>query len=127
METRAPLAGHLRLDDAGYRRVGGLPKNSRRGTSRLRLHHPDYHAREKPTIWTRWIPALTIPSTNGSTETGSSRACVWQCAFLICIKACASPIPTSSVGLKSELLNWKKRFRRKVNFFPAPVTSYAPQ
>jgi CheY-like chemotaxis protein len=42
------------------------------------------------------------------------------------LKACASPIPTSSVGLKSALLNWKRRFRRKVNFFPAPVTSYAP-
>jgi CheY-like chemotaxis protein len=39
----------------------------------------------------------------------------------------ASPIPTSSVGSKSALLNWKRRFRRKVNFFPAPVTSYAPQ
>ena len=36
-------------------------------------------------------------------------------------------IPTSSVGLKSALLNWKRRFRRKVNFFLAPVTSYVPQ
>src|SRR5437899_5782671 len=47
METRAPPAGHLRLDDAGYRRVGALPKNSRRGSSGLRLHHPDYRARGK--------------------------------------------------------------------------------
>ena len=37
-----------------------------------------------------------ISSTNRSTATGSSHACVWQCAFLICIKACASPIPTVS-------------------------------
>ena len=37
-----------------------------------------------------------ISSTNRSTATGSSYACVWQCAFLICIKACASPIPTVS-------------------------------
>src|SRR5207248_804532 len=114
METRAPPAGYLRLDDAGYRRVGALPKNSRRGSSGLRLHHPDYGAREKPTIWTRWIPALTISSTNRSTETGSSRACVWQCAFLICIRACASPTPTSSVGLKTAEL--EKALQAKSEF-----------
>ena len=37
METRAPPARHLRLDDAGYRRVGTLPKNSRRGSIGLRF------------------------------------------------------------------------------------------
>jgi hypothetical protein len=34
-KRRAPPAGHLRLDDAGYRRVGALPMNSRRGSRGL--------------------------------------------------------------------------------------------
>ena len=43
------------------------------------------------------------------------------CASLICINACASPIPIWSVELKSVLLNWKRHCRQKVNFFPGPV------
>src|SRR5437773_10399090 len=47
LETQAPPARYLRLDDAGGRWVGALPKNSRRRRIGLRLHHPDYGARGK--------------------------------------------------------------------------------
>jgi DNA-binding response OmpR family regulator len=35
--------------------------------------------------------------------------------------------PTSNVGLRNAQRNCKRRFRRKVNFSPAPATSYVPQ